>query len=849
MAPTVERRLWEERPSATLGWSAAVVVATVWAVLRMVVFQTVVFPLTYVIPLLLCTWTRDKRMLWSMAAVFGILQTFKQWWILPGSALPTFADWAAYIATLLNLIIGGAVVHAIIVFRDRLEASLEQVTAQAQELERQNEELAQQSQELTVQSEELSQQVEEISQQSEELAAQNEELQAQSDEIRTLNSELSQREALLAKLFDTMRFSGTEAAAIQHICRAAIELLGPPASAAVVYENPGQNIVVRGAAGIDEAAAASHSASSGRHFLDLVIEQKRTASLNDATLRPDLALLEVPGQPPFLAVLAAPLAIGGAVSGAIEIYSREKHEWTVQQYRIAEWIATQIAQVLEILRLQESRIRHAALLDLTPDGIFVRKTDGTITDWGAGAERLYGFTRQEAVGARVETLLRTRSPRPRHEIEHDLARVGRWTGELIHVSKDGREIVVESRWLAKRDANGTVEEVLESNVDITARKHAEDALARANVDLAEADRRKNEFLATLSHELRNPLVPIRYALELLDQADSSSGEARPREIIDRQLRHLVRLVDDLLDITRVASNKIRLRPESVQVADVVQHAIESVSLDVAQAGHALTLSLPEEPIWLNGDPVRLSQVLTNLLANATRYTPAGGRIRISVTPLEEEVVISVADSGVGLDAGDVTRVFEMFTQVGEPGHGGLGIGLALVKGLVELHGGSVEARSDGPGHGSEFRVRLPRAAAPSPAVAPEQPTADRAPMKVLVVDDNADSADMLKMFLEIDGHEVFVAYEGASALVTATRVQPMVALLDIGLPDMTGYELAERLRAHPSNNHMYLVALTGWGQDGDRERARAAGFDRHLTKPAHPDMIRAALAEASRLLT
>lgn len=848
MAPSVEWRL-PERPSATLGWSVATAVSAVWVILRLVVFQTVVFPLTYVIPLLLCVWTRNKAMLWTMAAVFALAHTLKQWWILPATALPTFADWTVYTATLLNITIGAAAVHAIILLRDRLERSLEQITVQTQELEHQNEELAQQSQELTSQSEELSQQVEEMSQQSEELGAQNEELEAQSDEIRTLNSELGQREALLAKLFEAMRFSGTEAAAVQDVCRAAIDLVGAPASAAVVYEHAAGELVVRGAAGIDEAASTGQPASGGRHFVDLVIEQKRTASLNDTTLRPDLTLLDVPGHPPFLAVLAAPVTIGGAVSGAVAIYSREKHDWTVQQFRALEWVAFQTAQILEILRLRDSRSRHAALLDLTPDGIFVRKIDGTITDWGAGAQRLYGFTKDEALGARAHELLQARSPRPRHEIEDDLAATGRWTGELIHVSKDGREIIVESRWLAKRDGNGIVREVLESNVDMTARKQAEEALARANVELAEADRRKNEFLATLSHELRNPLVPIRYALELLDRSDGASPDrSRPREIIDRQLEHLVRLVDDLLDVTRVASNKIRLRPDHVQLADIVQHAIESVAPDIEHARHELTVLLPETAIWLSGDPVRLSQVLTNLLVNAARYTPPGGRITISAVPIDDDVVISVADTGVGLSREDALRVFEMFAQVGEPGHGGLGIGLALVKGLVELHGGSVQVFSNGHGQGSEFRVRLPRAGAPGRTAQEAPAKTETSPLRVLVVDDNNDSADMLKTFLEIDGHEVFVAYDGASALATAARVRPMIALLDIGLPDMTGYELAERLRTDPSTTDMYLIALTGWGQDGDLERARSAGFARHLTKPAHPAAIRAVLEEASKLL-
>jgi two-component system CheB/CheR fusion protein len=824
----------------------SLLVSVVWILLRLLVFQTFVFPLTYAVPLLLCVWTRDTLMLWTMAALFAVLHTAQQWWILPREALPEWADWATYAATLFNIAVAALVVHAIIVLRERLERSLDQMQAQSDELEQQNAELAEQTEELSTQSEQLVQQVEEISQQAEELSAQNEELETRGEEVRTLNSELAQRETLLETLFDAVRLAAAETDALKRVCLAAVEMIGAPVTAVVIYEAEDDALAIRGTAGIDSSAAAAQQQTSQR-FVQLVIDQNRTACIDDLSLRPDLAILIVPGQPTFLAALGAPLTTRvGHAAGAIAFYSREKHEWTTRQFRIAEWIAAQAAHILETLRLQDALRRQAALLDLTPDAIFVRRLDGTITFWAAGAERLYGYTRDEAIGAKNHALLRTRYSVAQREVEEQLDRTGRWTGELIHTTKDGREIVVESRWLATRDARGSITELLESNMEITARKRAEEAVTRANAQLAAESRRKNEFLATLSHELRNPLAPIRYALEMLNSVDDKTATLRAKEVIERQLGHLVRLVDDLLDITRIASNKVRLRTELVTVASIVEHAVEATAPEIAQAKHCLTVSVPEQEIWLKGDPVRLSQVLTNLLTNAVRYTPAGGRITLTATALKDEAEITVSDTGIGLTPEDASKVFEMFAQVGEVRHGGLGIGLALVKGLVALHGGSIEVRSAGPGLGSEFTVRLPRVAAA--AASPEQSAVidDGPPQRVLIVDDNRDLAEMLKTFLEMHGHEVYVANDARSALETAARVRPHVGLFDIGLPGMSGYELAQRIREDPTLQTIYLVAVTGWGYEDDRERARRAGFDDHLTKPTDPDAIRALLSQASQ---
>jgi CheY-like chemotaxis protein len=363
---------------------------------------------------------------------------------------------------------------------------------------------------------------------------------------------------------------------------------------------------------------------------------------------------------------------------------------------------------------------------------------------------------------------------------------------------------------------------------------------RLQAALREDDRRKGEFLATLSHELRNPLAPMRYALELVDASPERAAHALP--ILKRQFQQLVRLVDDLLDATRLSSNKITLRKRRVELGTIVRHAVESCGPDIAAAGHTLRLDLSPGPIPVLADPERLSQVVTNLLSNAIRYTPRQGHITVRAGADGDEAMVSVSDDGVGLAAADLDRVFEMFAQVGGPGSEGLGIGLALVRGIAELHGGRAEARSDGPGLGSEFRVTVPLAIGTTEAMdgAPSVPR-PAAGRRVLVVDDNVDAATMMAALLEMHGHQVLVAHDAAAALAAHQRFATDVALLDIGLPGTDGYDLARQLRAGAGPRPLRLVALTGWGQESDRARAHDAGFDAHLTKPAEPSVVLAAL--------
>jgi signal transduction histidine kinase/ActR/RegA family two-component response regulator len=377
---------------------------------------------------------------------------------------------------------------------------------------------------------------------------------------------------------------------------------------------------------------------------------------------------------------------------------------------------------------------------------------------------------------------------------------------------------------------------------VDARAATERALSESEHTLREADRQKTEFLATLSHELRNPLAPIRFAVALLNGPPPAAERARVT--IERQVQHLTRLIDDLLDLTRITRNKLELQLQPCDLRQLVNHAVEGVSSELTRAGHVLSVDLPPEPIWVHVDPDRIVQILVNLLSNAIRYSETGGTIAIGIGIDPGGVTVSVRDAGVGIEPADLARVFDRFIQVGPTKHGGLGIGLALVKALAELHGGSVEARSEGLGRGSEFRVRLPRAAAPAVDVARDaEPSV--VPRRILVVDDNRDAADMFGGLLSAEGHQVRIAYEGHDALQQAAAFKPQVGFLDIGMPGMDGYELASRLRSDSQLPGLFLVAVTGWGQEEDKRRALSAGFDAHVTKPADPIVIAALIAGAS----
>jgi signal transduction histidine kinase len=373
-------------------------------------------------------------------------------------------------------------------------------------------------------------------------------------------------------------------------------------------------------------------------------------------------------------------------------------------------------------------------------------------------------------------------------------------------------------------------------IDDTERRQGELALRRA-------DQRKDEFLATLAHELRNPLAPIRAGLEVLAGTRNTAEAARARETMERQLQHLVRLIDGLLDIARITQGALTLKRACIDVRAALEHAVEECGPAIQAAGHDLVVAAPDEPIWVEGDATRLAQAVGNLLGNAARYTPRGGRIELSLRADESKAVIGVRDNGAGITPELLPQVFEQFAQGGAARRGGgLGIGLALVKTIVELHGGQVHAASDGPGQGSTFELRVPRVEAPADRVQPRGEAPRPGQRRILVVDDNVDAAEMLAAMLELAGHETRTAYDGPAALDLVERFSFEVAFLDIGLPGMSGYQLAARLRSRPNGERLFLVAITGWGSAEDRRRSHEAGFDAHLTKPVDPRRVSELLA-------
>ncbi len=404
---------------------------------------------------------------------------------------------------------------------------------------------------------------------------------------------------------------------------------------------------------------------------------------------------------------------------------------------------------------------------------------------------------------------------------------------------------VEARTLQLADVNRQLRE------EIKARDAAE-------MQLRSADRRKDEFLATLAHELRNPLAPIRHSLRLLDSPGVDAGTRDwSNRVMTRQVSRMALLLDDLLDVSRITRGLLTLRLETVELTGVIDSAIELAQPLMDEKHHSFQVTLPEQRLFLHIDPLRMSQAVANLLTNAAKFTPAGGNISLTVRRTPTGVQIQVKDSGLGLDQASLEQVFEMFTQVASPGQsGGLGIGLALVKTLVALHGGSVAAASGGLGKGSEFTIDLPESVVQSDPTPNSLPTTQAAetgmpPIKVLITDDNRDSADSLGMLLAAEGCAVSVTYFGAETMPLASLEKPDVMILDIGLPDISGYELARTLRAESWGKDVLLVAMTGWGQADDIARTKAAGFDLHFTKPIDFDVLLRSLREhaATRKMT
>ena len=675
-----------------------------------------------------------------------------------------------------------------------------------------------------------------------------------------------------------------------------------------------------------------------------------------------------------IALLGQSQEMTRAMNEALMLGSVRQHELTDAaedlNARLREQITARERISTELLQKAGELAEKARLLDLTHDAVIVRDMEGRIRYWNRGAEELYGWSHEEALGKVSHLLLQTEFSTPLEQLTEELYRTGRWIGELVRTTRDGRRLIALARKTLDRDRAGNPVAVLENLTDITARKRTEEALresearfraavglvssliwtnnaegmmegeqpgwgnftgqteaeyrgygwtqavheedmqptidawekavaekrmfefqhrvrrhdgewrlcsivavpllrsdgtirewlgvhtditerhlleetlvARAR-ELARADRSKDEFLAMLAHELRNPLAPLRSATEIL-RTPGATAEATELAvgILSRQIENMSEMIDDLLDVSRITEGKIELRPQVVALADVLNAAASLARPGLEARGQELKITLPAEPVFLHADATRLDQVFGNLLTNASKYSGSGCHIAISAerAAASPEVIVRVRDDGMGIAPDFLPRIFDLFVQATrslDRASGGLGIGLTLVQRLVKLHGGSIEAHSAGLGHGSEFIVRLPiLTTAIAPASPPTVPARDT-PRRILIVDDNEDSARSMATLQTLRGHATRTAFTGPEALAAAAEFSPDVVLLDIGLPGMDGYEVARQLRAMPALAGAFLVAMSGYGSDEDRARARLAGFDEYLVKPADHNLLR-----------
>ncbi len=554
------------------------------------------------------------------------------------------------------------------------------------------------------------------------------------------------------------------------------------------------------------------------------------------------------------AVICVPLHKAGRLTAAMAVHHRTPRPWTAADVEVVQTVAARSWESIE-------RTRVARGLRDTVDRLALALAAASLGDWSWNAatdmvtmsERaaeMFGVPPGSVLSwTRLQDRIHADDQaRARRAVERAVEDRGLYDVEYRVQRPDGVELWVSARGRAQYDATGRPLGMFGVVQDITQYKRQDLQLRERAEQLADADRKKDRFIALLAHELRNPLAPIRHGLQVMRLAPPDSPMVvRVRTMMDRQLGHMVRLIDDLLDISRINQNKLHLRRARVVLDDVVNHAVEAARPMIEEAGHTLTISLPGEPVFLDADLTRLAQVFSNLLTNSAKYTESGGRIDLTAARDGGWLVVSVRDSGIGISPAGLPDVFDMFSQGDqsiERSAGGLGIGLALVRGLTEMHGGSVAASSPGPGQGSTFSVRLPLlTSAPAPVVAqvPEVSRRSGPARRILVADDNEDSAGALAMMLGLLGDHVDTARDGVEAVEAAERLRPQIVLMDMGMPRLNGYDATRRIREQPWGQAMTIVALTGWGQDADRAQSRSAGCDGHLVKPV-------SLADLERLL-
>ncbi len=728
-----EANVRRSRPSA---WVSTLVVAALtggWGYARLILFPDAVFPLTFVLPLLVCLWTRRSWQLWSMAGAFAVFAAVKSFVLLPSHGVPAHEAELYFVGIMVNVIVGAAIVQFVLRQQTLTAEQSARIAAINSQLEAQSEELQQQNEEIKTKAEELAQQSEEIEAQAEEMERQNEELQ-------DANVRLGTREEILQGLLQATRYPEHGQRALQEVCGRAVRILGAPAEALAYLERDGDSLNLRAHASANQSMEFPLVWSIADSLIRIVLEEDKTAYVHDLAQRPDVAGPLKP-EHGIRSIIATPVRVAGAATGVLVGFSVQPAHWTQDQFRMIEWVAAQCGLIGEGLRWQ-----------------------------------------------RVLT---------------DRAR-----------------------------------------------------------EIETANRAKDQFLAMLSHELRTPLTPVLAAAGALEEDPRLPEDVRDDiRMIRRNVGIQSRLIDDLLDLTRVSQGKLDLVHETLAVPALIMQTAEVVAADIDAKDQVLVLALDQsQGCTVSGDGPRLQQVFWNLLKNASKFSPPKARISVTARVIPEppaRVAIEIVDSGVGIDAEDLTRIFRPFEQAGSPVRrttgGGLGLGLAIAKAVVELHHGAIHAYSEGVDKGAKFTVELPLNAAPPPTHDSVPPfvrelhrsvTPFRA-LRILLVEDHIDTGRIIGRLLRNSGHAVEHAENAQTALATFRQKEFELVISDLGLPDQSGLQLMRQIRAIRPD--IPGICLSGYGMEDDLRACYDAGFDEHITKPVDIQRLRAVVARLGNI--
>ncbi len=843
--PRTSDRFWP-------GVALTVLAIGVMFYLRMIVFPDRFVPLTDSLPLLLAFWHRSKRLLWLMVASFTAMLLFKLFWVMP-QRVPDGIQRVFGFMQLLNILVPALVIHAVLELGARLTASVVQLERVNAELEATNEELAAREEEINQQNEELQSQTVELEQQVEELGTQSEELQV-------LNEQLAERERTLSDLLQPYVVGGgAEDEVLAHLGEKVVRLLGERAVGATLSEPDGH---VMGVSSVFGVAEDYREVPRERTLAELVVARDRAALLDDVSLRSDLEFPGLASGRPVRSVIAAPLRTPDG--GALEIYADSAEAWGEEDLRMAQWLAIQCGRLWNNARLRDDLERQRILLRTITDhaeaALLMCDAAGRCTYMNPAAERIAGLGAGQAVGRRLHDVLH--GPHADHAAADCPLHAGPSTHPDVFVQPDATRVPVLCT-VAPVHRDGKVTSIVVEARDMReARAHEverEQLLARERAAREEAERAvraRDEFVATLSHELRTPLNAVLGWAMLLRQDLSDPEEIRNGvEVIERNARHQAQLISDLLDMSGIIAGKIALHLQPVDAAEVVRRAIETTRPMMQEKGVRVECDFDPAAARVLADPERLQQVVWNLLTNSVKFTPEGGLIRAALHNDANSVVIEIADTGQGIEPELLPHMFDRYRQVDGSStrrHGGLGIGLAIVKHLVELHHGEVRLTSPGPGKGATCVVRLPAHAAvpalarepgkPAPALQTHRPRLDG--LAVLIVDDEEDARSLIARILRDTGAEPITASSAEEAFQHLCDARVDVLVSDIGMPGADGYSLMRRVRAECPEHVRDLpaIALTAFARSSDRTQALNAGFHAHVSKPVEPDELLATIA-------